>query len=132
MEKDVSKLFYHVAHNGPNYLNGHCFVSIMLCIPFWKQNTCVYLSIPLDYRMWQKDISKIDLAADIVQNVMPSLSSMGNIILLYDSWYVKNNLLSIVEEYKNLDIICNERNDSVLYDLAPPKTGKITFTPNWN
>ena len=30
--KNVSKLFDHAAHNGSNYLNGHCFVSVMLCV----------------------------------------------------------------------------------------------------
>ena len=122
--EDVSKLFDHAAHNGSNYLNGHCFVSIMLCVPVWKHNKCVYLSIPLGYRMWKKDISKLDLAADMVRNVMPALSSIRNVILLCDSWYAKKNLLCIVDEYENLDIICNARNDSVMYDLAPPKTGK--------
>ena len=29
--EDVSKLFDHAAHNGSNYLIGHCFVSLMLC-----------------------------------------------------------------------------------------------------
>ena len=28
--ENVSKLFDHAAHNGSNYLKGHCFVSIML------------------------------------------------------------------------------------------------------
>ena len=122
--ENVSKLFDHAAHNGSNYLNGHCFVSIMLCVPVWKHNKCVYMSIPLGYRMWQKDSSKLELAADMIRNVMPSLSSIRNVILLCDSWYAKKNLVSIVDEYENLDIICNARNDSVLYDLAPPKTGK--------
>lgn len=31
--EDVSKLFDHAAHNGCCYLNGHCFVSLMLCVP---------------------------------------------------------------------------------------------------
>ena len=30
----------------------------------------------------------------------------------------------MVDEYENLDIICNARNDSVIYDLAPPKKRK--------
>ena len=122
--EDVSKLFDHAAHNGSNYLNGHCFVSIMLCIPVWKHNKCIYMSIPLGYRMWQKDISKLDLAADMVRKVMPNLSAIKNVILLCDSWYAKKNLVCIVDEYENLDIICNARNDSVMYDLAPPKSGK--------
>lgn len=29
---NVSKLFDHAAHNGSNYLNGHCFVSVMLFV----------------------------------------------------------------------------------------------------
>lgn len=122
--ENVSKLFDHATHNGSNYLNGHCFVSIMLCVPVWKNSKCVYLSIPLGYCMWQKEISKLDLAASMVRRVMPNLSAIRNVILLCDSWYAKKNLVSIVHEYENLDIICNARNDSVIYDLAPPKTGK--------
>ena len=30
----------------------------------------------------------------------------------------------VVDEYANLDIICNARYDSVIYDLAPQPTGK--------
>ena len=39
--EDVSKLFDHAAHNGSNYLNGHCFVSIMLCVPVWTETCCI-------------------------------------------------------------------------------------------
>ena len=52
--ENVSKLFYHAAHNGSNYLNGHWFVSLMLCAPVWKHNRISYLAVPLGYRMWQK------------------------------------------------------------------------------
>lgn len=122
--ENVSKLFDHTAHNGSNYLNGHCFVSIMLCIPVWKHNKCTYMSIPLGYRMWQKEVSKLELATAMVHQVMPGLSEVKNVILLCDSWYAKNPLVHMVDEYANLDVICNVRNDSVIYDLAPPKTGK--------
>ncbi len=64
--EDVSKLFDHVAHNGSNYLNGHCFVSIMLCVPVWNRQKVSYLAISLGYRMWQKKESKLALAASIV------------------------------------------------------------------
>ena len=69
----VSKLFAHAAHNGLNYLNGHCFVSLMLCVPVWKKNRIVYQSIPLGYRMWTKEVSKLELAADMVRSVMLEL-----------------------------------------------------------
>ena len=52
--ENISKLFDHAAHNGSNYLNGHCFVSLMLCVPLWNKNTIHYLSIPFGYCMWQK------------------------------------------------------------------------------
>ena len=65
--ENVSKLFDHAAHNGSNYLNGHCFVIV---------------------------------------------------ITLCDSWYTKQNLVSIVDEYPNLDLIGSARIDSVMYDTS--------------
>ena len=40
------------------------------------------------------------------------------------SWYTKQNLVSIVDEYHNLDLIGNARIDSVMYDPAPAHTGR--------
>ena len=122
--EDVSKLFDHAAHNGSNYLNGHCFVSVMLCVPVWAKNRIHYLSVPLGYRMWQKKESKLELAASMIRQVMPEFSGRKNVIILCDSWYVKKNLVSIIDEYENLDMIGNARSDSVIYDLPPQRTGK--------
>ena len=122
--EDVSKLFDHAAHNGSNYLNGHCFVSVMLCVPVWNKNRVHYLSVPLGYRMWQKKESRLELAASMVRQVMPEFKTVKNVIILCDSWYVKKNLVSIVDEYGNLDLIGNARSDSVIYDLPPQRTGK--------
>ena len=122
--EDVSTLFDHAAHNGSNYLNGHCFVSLMLCVPVWKKNRIVYLSVPLGYRMWTKEISKLELAADMVRAVMPELEQKHQVLLLFDSWYAKKSLTCLVDEYKNLDIICNARCDSAIYDLPQKITGK--------
>ena len=69
--ENVSRLFDHAAHNGSNYLNGHCFVSLMLCIPVWNHDKISYLAVPLGYRMWQKKESKLELAASMVCQVMP-------------------------------------------------------------
>ena len=122
--EDVSKLFDHAAHNGSNYLNGHCFVSVMLCVPVWNKNRIHYLSVPLGYRMWQKKESKLELAVSMIRQVMPEFSGKKNVILLCDSWYVKKKLVSITDEYENLDLIGNARSDSVIYDLPPKRTGK--------
>ena len=45
----------------------------------------------LGYRMWQKTESKLGLAASMVRQVMPELSSEKNVIILCDSWYAKKN-----------------------------------------
>ena len=89
--EDVSKLFDHAAHNGSNYLNGHCFVSPTLCIPVWNKGRIRYLSVPLGCRMWQKKESKLELAASMVRQAMPEFSCKKNVIILYDGWYVKKN-----------------------------------------
>ncbi len=60
----------------------------------------------------------------MVRQVMPSFASQKNVIILCDSWYTKKNLACIVDEYPNLDLICNARTDSVIYDLAPQPTGR--------
>ena len=121
--ENVSKLFDHAAHNGSNYLNGHCFVSVMLCVPVWNRDKVSYLSVPLGYRMWQKKESKLELAASMIRQVMPEFHSKDHVIILCDSWYIKQNLVSIIDEYPNLDLIGNARIDSVMYDLAPAQTG---------
>ena len=122
--EDVSKLFDHAAHNGSNYLNGHCFVSVMLCVPVRNGDKVSYLSVPLGYRMWKKKESKLELAASMIRQVMPEFRSKEHVIILCDSWYTKQNLVSIVDEYPSLDLIGNARIDSVMYDSAPVRTGR--------
>jgi len=104
--QDCSKLFDHAAHNGSNYLNGHCFVSLLLCVPIVWKGRSQYICVPLSYRLWTKETSKLKLAAGMVESVMPLLESRS-VILLCDSWYPKGNITSLVDDFKNLDLICN-------------------------
>ena len=60
----------------------------------------------------------------MVRLAMPGLSAQRNVIILCDSWYAKKDLVCVVNEYPNLDIICNARCDSVIYELAPKPTGR--------
>ena len=55
--ENVSKLFDHAAHNGSNYLNGHCFVSIMLYIPVWKNDRMKYILLFLYSFRWNIETS---------------------------------------------------------------------------
>lgn len=50
--------------------------------------------------------------------IKPEFSSQKNVIILCDNWYTKQNLVSIVEEYPNLDLIGNARADSVIYAVT--------------
>ena len=122
--ENVSKLFDHAAHNGSNYLNGHCFVSLLLCVPVWNKGRTIYRPVPLGYRMWQKKESKLGLAASMVRHVMPEFNTKKNAIILCDSWYAKKDLVCIVDEFPNLEVVCNARHDPVIYDLAPRPTGR--------
>lgn len=52
------------------------------------------------------------------------MAEQKNVIILFDSWYTKKNLVCVVDEYLNLHLICIARYDSVIYDLAPQRSGK--------
>lgn len=41
----------------------------------------------------------------MIRQVMPEFYSKDHVIILCDSWYTKQNLVSIVDEYPNLDLI---------------------------
>ena len=121
--EDVSKLFDHASHNGSNCLNGHCFVSVLLYAPVWNGNKISCQSVPLGYHIWEKNQSRLKLAAFMVRQVMPEFQGRKNIITLCDSWYVKKELTAIVKKYQNPDLVGNVRSDSVMYDFAPQPTG---------
>ena len=118
------KLFDHARHNGSNYLNGHCFVSIMLSIPVFDQGKIRYLSFPIGYRMWTKEQTKLAMAADMVKEIMEIIGTERNVCLCCDSWYPKAEITELPQQYENLALICNVRHDTALYDLPPAKTGK--------
>ena len=124
--EQISILYDHATHNGNSYLNGHCFVSVMLCVPYAdnKNSAIRYISIPLGYRMWKKVESKLELAASMIRQVMPEFSQKNQVIVMCDSWYTKKPFTGLVDEYKNLHLIGNARSDSILYDLSPASTRK--------
>ena len=119
-----SKLYDHAAHNGSNYLNGHCMVSLLLSFPVYQDGKILYLSVPVGYRLWDKETSKLALAADLVAQAMKVIGSERQVILLCDSWYPKAEVVALVEQFDNLEMVCNARVDTALYGLPPAKTGK--------
>jgi len=119
-----SVLFDHAAHNGSSYLNGHCFVSLMISVPVMEEDKIRYLSVPVGYRMWTKEETKLKMAADLVRLAVKAIGTERKVILCCDSWYPKAEITELPEEFENLDIICNVRSDTALYELPPERTGK--------
>jgi hypothetical protein len=116
------KLFDHSAKNGTSYLNGHCFVSLIINIPLLYGSKVRYLSIPISYKLYDKQQSKYEIAASMIHIVMPLLAGF-QVILLCDSWYPKGKVIDAVKSYDNLQLICAVRSDTALYDLPPAPTG---------
>ena len=119
-----SRLFDHAAHNGSNYLDGHCMVSILLSFPVLADGSIRYLSVPLGYQLWDKKQTKLEIAAEMVRHAVDAIGPDWQVFLLCDSWYPKGCVAGLVDEYNNLDIICNARIDTVMYGFPPGRTGK--------
>ena len=74
----------------------------MLCVPVWKRNRVVYPSVPLGYRIWTKEVTKLELTTDMVYTVMPELEQKHRILFLFDSWYTKKSLVYLANEHENV------------------------------
>ncbi|PRX13406.1 DDE superfamily endonuclease [Orenia metallireducens] len=117
------KLFDHTSRTGSSYLNGHCFVSLVINIPLKHNEGIKYLSLPVGYKLYDKSKSKLKLASELINIAMPLLKSY-QVILLCDSWYTKGSVLDTVNSYDNLDLIGAVRKDTAIFDLPPKHNGK--------
>ena len=77
----------------------------------------------MGYRLYDRQQSKLEIAATLVKAVMPLLGDY-QVILLCDSWYPKGEVIATVKQYPNLDPIAAVRWDTALYNLPPAPTGK--------
>jgi len=82
------------------------------------------LSFPVAYRMWTKERTKLEMAAELVRSAMAVIGTERQVILCCDSWYPKDCVKRLIDEYPNLVIVCNARVDTALYELPPAKTGR--------
>ncbi len=118
-----SKFFDHAKKTGNQYLNGHCFVSLVLNIPLYYKDNVRYLSLPAGYRLYSSDQNKLEMTSEMIENIMPHLKTF-QVILLCDSWYSKGQIIKTIKKHDNLEIIGAVRHDTAIYDLAPAPTGK--------
>ena len=88
------------------FINGYCFVSLLMLVPVITLNgTVTYRTIVVAQKMWTGKVSKLVMADQLVRL---TLTMLGNrqVILLCDSWYPKGKVAKLVEII-NLDLICN-------------------------
>ena len=109
-------------------MSGHCFVSGSMSVPvLCRDGKIIYISLPIGYRMWVKGDdkeSKLHMAAGLVKQAMDDIGEDAQVILMCDSWYPKKPVTSLLDSYDNLNIICNVRVDTAMYELPPERFGK--------
>ena len=109
----IEAAYFHQSHLKGRQDYGHQVVSVML--------SCNGITLNYAVILYDKTKSKIKIVQDIATE-LPEAPVIS--YFLCDSWYTKQNLVCIVNEYPNLDLIGNARIDSVMYDLAPAHTGR--------
>ena len=126
---NVQCLYDHSIHDSQNRMvNGHCFVSLTMSVPVIEARTghqqqIRYVPISIGYAMWTPEKSKLELATELLAEIMPMLKDK-QVILCFDSWYAKKKLIDWALSHSNVNIICNARHDTVMWDLPEPTSGK--------
>lgn len=117
------KLFDHTSRTGNAYLNGHCFVSLVVNIPLAHKGNLRYLSLPVGYKLYSKQKSKLQIASELINTAMEILQDY-DVVVLCDSWYTKGAVLETIKFYDNLNLVGAVRSDTAIFDLPPTPNGK--------
>jgi len=117
-------MFDHAKHNGTNYLKGHCFVALTICVPVIVGGEIKCLNVPVGYRLREKDENKLKMASEMIDLAMIVLIEHPMVVLLCDSWYPKGKIIDTVKNYANLELIANVRVDTAIFERKPKRTGK--------
>ena len=126
---DIQYLYDHSIHDSQNRMfNGHCFVSLTMSVPVIEarighQQQIRYVPISIGYSMWTSEKTKLELATELLAEIMPMLKDK-QVILCFDSWYAKKKLIDWALSHSNVNIICNARHDTVMWNLPEPTSGK--------
>lgn len=121
----VKKLFDHAQHNGSNYLTGHCFVGLVLLIPVKFKDQYIYIRVPITFRLWRPDskITKIQIAKQLFEQLITVVDGRYTICLMFDSWYVSKEILSLLNNYNNVEAQFSAKSNMCLYDLPQTSDG---------
>ncbi|MCK8827400.1 transposase [Natroniella acetigena] len=124
-----NSFFDHVRRNNSSYLKGNTFVCLAISIPVSQSEDGIeYKTIPIGFRLYKKDKSKLTIAKELIDNIMRLLNNK-NVTLLCDSWYTKGDVLDCVKDHDNLELIGAVRHDTAIFELPPPPNGKRGRNP---
>ena len=77
----VAILYDHARHDDQPFVNGHAFVSLTMSVPVLHEKAgkqqIRYVAVPLGYVMSNGEISKLKIACQLVDEVMPTLQHSG-------------------------------------------------------
>ena len=76
-----SKFFDHAKRTDSSYLEGHCFVSLAMCIPIVIKGHIKYITIPVAYKLYDKLQTKLELDAEMIEIIMPKMPDYHVIVL---------------------------------------------------
>lgn len=126
-----NSFFDHVRRNNSSYLKGNTFVCLAISIPVSQsKDGIIYKTIPIGFRLYKKDKSKLAIAQELIDSVIELLNDK-DITLLCDAWYTKGDTIDCVKENDNLEVIGAVRWDTSIYELPPPPNGKRGRNPTY-
>ncbi|MEG0153613.1 MAG: transposase, partial [Cellulosilyticaceae bacterium] len=99
------------------------FVSLAMGLPLLVNGYIKYVNVPINCKLYDKTKTKLELAAELIEEVVPQLKDY-QVIVLCDAWYTKKPFLSRVLAFDFVELIGAVRVDTATYELPPPPTGK--------
>ena len=101
----------HADHSGLPYKNGHCFVSLAMGLPILIKGHIKYVNIPINCKFCDKTKARLELAAELIEEILPELVDY-QVIVLCDAWYTKKTFLSCILAFDFVDVIRAARIDT--------------------
>ena len=128
-----SKLFDHAAHNGSNYLNGHCFVSLLIAVPIKDKG------LSIDGHRLDVCFMEIDMDVMLKGFSLNSQSSGATFCNIYtsDGIALSSTVLGgLAEEDNLLEALAQAEFepgyslDQVILDFSEGRRGVVSFSYN--
>lgn len=108
------------------FINGYAFVRLTMSMLVLSESVgkaqLRYVAVLIGCIMSNGETSKLTLACQLLNEVMPILEKR-QAVLLFDRWYVKHELLAYALIYPNLNMICNARRDTAIFELLDSTAG---------